>query len=183
VEVDAVVDRGLAGADLMLRHLVEQGSRHIGVIRSEESFSLSTALSTLVTSPELLGDARVILTSALADLGEEGGYVASAALLRDHPEVDAIYAPLDAFAVGAALAAREAGRRIPEDLLLATNYDGLRAANAEPPLTALALDLPTMARAAADLLMRVLIDGHAEDVQAPPPSLITRRSTSAIVRA
>jgi DNA-binding LacI/PurR family transcriptional regulator len=180
VQADAVVDRGLAGADLMLAHLTARGARRIGVIRSEESHALSTTLSELVGRDGRFGDAAVVVAAGSTARGEQGGRDAAAALLAQHPDLDAIYAPLDAFAVGAMEAARAAGRTIPDDLLVATNYDGRRAANSSPQLTTLDLDLAGMARLAAQLLIGLLAGEQPRDVAAPEPSVIPRESTTAL---
>ena len=44
-----------------------------------------------------------------------------------HPEIDAFCVPVDAFAVGAVRACTESGRRVPQDVKVATRYDGMRA--------------------------------------------------------
>ena len=80
--------------------------------------------------------------------------------------------------MGAARYAQEAGRRIPEDLMLATRYDGLRARSCEPPLTALDLHLETVAQQAVDMLFEHLRgDLTRRTASSPLPSLALRRST------
>jgi DNA-binding LacI/PurR family transcriptional regulator len=178
VAADAVVDRGMAGVDVMLDHLVAVGARRIGVIVSEEPHALSRVLGEVARRGGRWGPSEVLPVSAAAAAGEAGGREAARALLGSHPELDAIYAPLDAFAVGAVTAARERGLTIPGDLLVATNYDGPRAATSDPPLTALDLDLPETARRAADSLMRVLAGERVGPVAVPEPMVIPRASTS-----
>jgi DNA-binding LacI/PurR family transcriptional regulator len=53
---------------------------------------------------------------------------------------------VDAFAVGALAAVQQAGLRVPQDVMIATRYDGLRARTAEPALTAVDLHLEQVAR-------------------------------------
>ena len=45
------------------------------------------------------------------------------------------------------------GLRVPQDVMLATRYDGLRARTCEPPLTAVNLHLEEVARQAIELLL------------------------------
>lgn len=172
---DAVVDRGDAGALVMHEHLVSQGARCVGVLLSEERHAGTVAVERSLGA--LKGE--VVVARAHTSDGEEGGYAATRELLARRPEVDAIYAPFDAFAVGAVRALRERGRRVPEDVMVATNYDGRRASLSQPPLTALDLGLPAIARSAAQLLLTVL-DGEADAprrVAAPTPRVIARAST------
>lgn len=83
-------------------------------------------------------------------LGEAGGFDACARLLTQYPDTDALCVPVDAFAVGALAAVQQAGLRVPQDVMIATRYDGLRARTAEPALTA--VDRRTIWRAATTLV-------------------------------
>lgn len=177
VDADAVLDRGMSGVDVMLDHLVAAGARRIGVIRSEESHVPSRVLADLAQAGGRWGPADILLASARAVDGEEGGRAAAHGLLSAHPDLDAVYAPLDAFALGAVRAAGDLGLAIPGDLLVATNYDGPRAASCDPPLTVLDLDLRETARRAADSLMRVLAGEPVEAVAVPVPAVLPRAST------
>lgn len=180
VDAVAVLDRGLSGADSMLDHLVEQGARRVGVLLSVEAHSVSVLLQReLAANGGAWRGAEVSVMAAEAAVGEESGYALARRMLAERPDLDAVYAPLDAFAVGVMRAAAESGRRVPDDLLVATNYDGPRAASTEPPLTVLDLDLAGMAAQAADLLMRALNDEPVASRRAPDPTVIPRGSTAA----
>src|SRR5699024_3513560 len=98
--------------------------------------------------------------------------------LEQHPEIDSLCVPIDAFASGAVRAAASLGRRVGHDLLLATRYNGLRARAAAPPLTAVNLHLPDISRRAVDLLLAYL-GGSTTPVHThiPAPELIIREST------
>ena len=54
---------------------------------------------------------RVVLVDERG--GEQAGYDAAFRLLRTHPEVDAICAPVDAFAIGAVQAGKAVGTTYP----------------------------------------------------------------------
>lgn len=175
---DAVLDRRASGGDRMLDHLVDQGARRIGVILSAEAHSVAAQLAEMIESHgRRWRGAEVIVTHADASAGETSGRAAAQELLVAHPDVDAIYAPLDAFAVGAVAAAVDVGRAIPGDLLVATNYDGPRAASCDPNLTVLDLHLAETALQAADLLTRVLSGEDVTTEVAPLPDVIPRAST------
>ena len=113
-------------------------------------------------------------------MGERGGYEKTLELLAADPSLDAVYAPIDAFAVGASRAAQERGRRVPEDVMIITNYDGPRAQASSPPLTALDLNLTSIAEAAAELLIACVTDPRPEQrtITVANPGLRARASTA-----
>lgn len=179
VDAVAVIDRGLSGADAMLDHLVEQGARRIGVLLSVEAHSVSVLLQReLAANGGVWRGAEVTVWSAEAAVGEESGYALATRMLTERPDLDAVYAPLDAFAVGVMRAASAAGWRVPEDLMVATNYDGPRAASVVPHLTALDLDLGRIAAQAAGLLMRALNGEAVASERAPEPVVVAYGSTA-----
>lgn len=110
--------------------------------------------------------------------GVQGGHDATLKLLAERPDVDAILAPVDVFAAGACQAAKEIGRRVPEDLLIATRYDGPRSLASDPPLTAVNLSLPVVAQEAVRMLT-AMIEGHETPRVVPSPEarLVIRAST------
>ncbi|MGW1290998.1 substrate-binding domain-containing protein, partial [Streptomyces sp. NPDC002586] len=125
-----------------------------------------------------------IVATAPEDGGEEAGYDTCAALLAEHPGIDALCVLVDAFAVGAVRAARETGRRIPDDVMVVTRYDGLRARTCEPPLTAVDLGLERAAADAVELLLARLgappaadPADHGDEVAAAEPRLVPRASS------
>lgn len=175
VIVDGVIERGDGGAAVAMDHLRARGAHRIAVLVSSEGHSISRAVSSYLAAERA---SAAIEISAPSVGGEEAGYAAAVQLLAEHPDVDAIYAPIDAFALGASRAVLESGRRIPQDVMIATNYDGRRAATASPPLTALDLNLPRLAQESVGLLMSVLDGAGGSSVQAPTPTLRTRESTN-----
>jgi DNA-binding LacI/PurR family transcriptional regulator len=178
-EVDGYVDRSDAGAAVMCTHLVEAGSQHIAILLTEEGFSITTAVSDYlaIRSNDSRTTKFTTIRAAVAG-GESAGYSATRAALIADPSIDAIYAPLDAFATGALRAAADLGLAVPRQLKVATNYDGRRAATASPPLTALNLGLPDIARSAVELLFGILGGQNKGPLHAPIATVIPRESTS-----
>ncbi len=170
-------------ADLLLEHLLERGTRSIGLIlgtsgrRSQRVFH-----DRYLAASERAGFEPVIAEADEAD-GDRGGQEAAARLLHTHAELDALCVPIDAFASGATRAAVEAGRVVGKDLLLATRYDGLRARTNAPPLTAVDLHLGNVSAAAVDRLLTLLGDAQSDELggesaAAPDgPTLVVREST------
>ena len=164
----------------LLEHLRARGARRIALLTGAQP--RSPYLDALAAYEAYATQRRMRKAVVLADeaAGEEAGRTATLELLAAHPDLDAICVPVDAFAVGAARALQELGRRVPQDVMLATRYDGNRARQCEPPLTALDLHLETVATQAIELLMaRMRGDGGGRVVEAPEASLVERASTRA----
>lgn len=164
-------------AELLLGHLRDRGARAVGLLlgssgrRSQHAFR-----DRYLAMVEQLG-AQPVIVEAEEPEGEPGGYQATATLLAEHPELDALCVPIDAFASGAVRAAADSGRIVGEDLLVATRYDGLRARTSSPPLTAVDLHLADVSRAAVELLLSRLDGGQIAVPPAPRPTLVVRGST------
>lgn len=175
-DIPAVDIRSRDTATLLLRHLTQQGCRNIAAL-----------IGASPRTSQLEGEAAYLAyvgaqrwPSTLIRLEEEEGeeiaYRQTLKLLRDTPEIDGIFASIDAFASGAVRAARELGRMIPDDLRIVTRYDGLRAKLSDPPLTAVDLNLPMIAEEAVHLLLDH-IDGNSRKVTAEVPELVVRKSS------
>ncbi|MGN6551758.1 MAG: LacI family DNA-binding transcriptional regulator, partial [Pararhizobium sp.] len=163
---------------ILLDHLWDRSSRRIALVvgaqrrnsyvEAEEEFQRFAARKEM---PPLI--LRVDETS-----GEDGACAAVEGLLSTHPEVDALCVPVDAFAVGANRAALRCGRHVPADLRLVTRYDGLRARQCQPNLTALDLKLDEVAARAVELLMEWIRTGQGRAfAEGPEPTLILRGSS------
>lgn len=179
LDVNGVVERGYAGADVAIEHLIDQGSRHIAVLLTSEEHSVISNVRSFVNEFRASASVRLSVAEAPAAEGIEGGHRLAREILTSDATVDAFYAPIDAFAVGAMRAVQESGRDVPRDVLVSTNFDGPRAASSSPSMTALDLDLPAMAHAAAQLLMTCLAEPQDErrTVVMPAPLLRARGST------
>jgi DNA-binding LacI/PurR family transcriptional regulator len=110
--------------------------------------------------------------------GSAGAYDVTKRLLSEHPELDALYVSVDAFAVGARRAAADLGIDIPGELKIATRYDGLLARASDPQLTALNLHLDVAATLAVDLLFEHMSRRSDRTcVTGPCATLVPREST------
>jgi DNA-binding LacI/PurR family transcriptional regulator len=163
---------------LLLDHLFEQGARRISLLigsqlrhsyiefeRVYRSFVQAHGLPCLIAKADEYG-------------GEDAGRTACRQLLTDEPAIDAICAPVDAFATGAIKALLEMGRSVPHDVMVVTRYDGLRAQNCKPPITAVNLHLEEVSSLAVELLFEHICgDSRREVVVGPTPDLIVRESS------
>lgn len=172
---------GEAVTELLLDHLAEQGARRPALITAPGTRSSAVDARTAYARAAARHGWPPVTAVAEESGGEEAGYEACATLLRAHPDLDALCVMVDAFAVGAVRALHDSGRAVPDDVLVATRYDGLRARTCIPPLTAVDLHLEQAAAQALDLLLGQL-PGTPTDRPLPPtlpsPRLIPRPSST-----
>ncbi|MEU1406689.1 LacI family DNA-binding transcriptional regulator [Streptomyces sp. NPDC005728] len=177
-------------AELLLEHLRDQGARRPALVVGEGARHSSLDARAAYERAAVAHGWTPLVATAPEAGGEQAGYDRCAALLAQHPGIDALCVLVDAFAVGAVRALREAGRRIPDDVMVVTRYDGLRARTCEPPLTAVDLRLDRAAADAVELLLARLAGRPApaatgatspaepgRRVPAPEPRLVLRASS------
>ncbi|MFE2170191.1 substrate-binding domain-containing protein, partial [Streptomyces sp. NPDC059447] len=173
----------------LLEHLRDQGARHPAlIIGAGTRHSAVDARAAYERAAAEQGWTPVVAT-APEEGGCGGGPAGGAPLGPPPPAPDAAGALVDAFAVGAVRAIRDSGRRVPEDVMVVTRYDGPRARTCEPPLTAVDLQLDRAASEAVELLLARLRDeagagteaaagaAPAAAVSAPEPRVIVRASS------
>lgn len=139
-----------AGAEMLVRHLVEHGRRTIGLVIGVEGFGSP--------DPRESGWRLALREAGLPDgpiarvpFSREGGYDAAATLLADR-SLDAVFASNDLQALGLVRALHEQRVRIPDDVAV-VSFDGTKESEfCWPPLTVARQDLPKLAAAALDLL-------------------------------
>jgi len=96
-------------------------------------------------------------------------------LLEREPEIDAVFANSDLFALGAIEALRAHGRRVPEDVAVVGYDDIAIAAYANPPLTTIRQDGPLVGTLLARTLVQRLETGAVTNVTIPA-ELVVRES-------
>jgi DNA-binding LacI/PurR family transcriptional regulator len=108
---------------------------------------------------------------------QESGEAAMRSLLASHPELDGVFVANDLMAVGALLALREAGRRVPADIAIVGFDDSSAAVAAAPALTTVRHPLEDMAAEAARLLLARIEDpGMRVSSVIYEPALVLRQS-------
>jgi LacI family transcriptional regulator len=151
---DSLFSDNLNGTYEAIKHLIEQGHRHIGLVGSIPDGYVSVR------------ERRKGYKLALADHGIEEVYIedslliresvyeATLRLLRRAPQITALFACNDNVAVGAMNAASELGLRIPDDLSI-IGFDNIDLAQeTNPPLTTVHVDKTLM----GILAVRYLLD-------------------------
>lgn len=139
-----------------IQYLVEMGHRKIGIISGCVDASAVSAL-------RMEGCKAALRASGIpyrkqycryVAFSPKEGYLAAQDLLRENPELTAIFAMSDMTAFGAIRAIREKGLRVPEDISV-VGYDGIEMAEYfQPALTT----LKQPAEAIADQSVRMLLD-------------------------
>ncbi|MBM7561757.1 LacI family DNA-binding transcriptional regulator [Fusibacter tunisiensis] len=143
-------------------YLYEIGHRHIGLLTSGgEDRSVGTYRTNGYL--KLLGNKGIPKQEHYFEWGSytfESGYEATKRLLEKAPDLTAIVVISDVMAIGAAKAAKEFGREIPETLSIIGFDDIDYAAYYNPPLTTIRQPVEEIASASAEILLNV-IQGEA----------------------
>ncbi|MEU2618385.1 LacI family DNA-binding transcriptional regulator [Streptomyces sp. NPDC007157] len=112
---------------------------------------------------------------AHADFSEAGGAAATARLLDEHPDLDAVFVASDAMAAGALRVLRERGRAVPEDVAVVGFNDILTAQHTQPALTTIHQPIVALGREMTRMLVRVL-SGEEPTPLILPTDLVIRGS-------
>jgi DNA-binding LacI/PurR family transcriptional regulator len=157
------------GARQMVSYLRESGRTRIATITGP--------LDTSGGQQRLLGYRDVVSAELVAegDYTQESGERAMTELLARAPDLDAVFVASDVMALGALVALRRAGRRVPQDVAVGGFDDSSAAVAARPPLTTMHHPLK---RAAAEMvrLLLSLISGEPRAAVILPTELVVRES-------
>ncbi|MDO8208784.1 LacI family DNA-binding transcriptional regulator [Conexibacter sp. CPCC 206217] len=173
---NAVMDDA-AATRLALDHLAELGHRRVAHIAGPPGIDPATRRRRAFGAhARRLGlDAAVIRS---ANLLQTGGAEATRALLRDDPEITAIFASSVMQAAGVLSEAWRSGRGVPEDLSVIAYADSPLAAALVPPLTAVEMPLERLGGIGVDLLLEQLAGAAPHDaVVDDAPRVVLRAST------
>jgi len=160
-------------AQLALSHLKALGHEHIAFIKGQ-AFSSDTsrrwqAIVDVAKSLDVKIDPRLVVQLQNPEPGTGPGLEVTRKLLERKQPFTAIFAFNDVTAIGAVLALREAGLRIPRDVSVLGFDDVLIAATCNPPLTTIHQPLRSMGQVAASTLLALIRD----DMPRPHPAVIT----------
>ncbi|MBI5928004.1 MAG: LacI family DNA-binding transcriptional regulator [Chloroflexi bacterium] len=174
-DCDRVVTDNVNGAFAAVNYLIDQGHRHIGLIGSdanaypsirERRKGYTRALKTHEISKQYIEDSI---------LERESAYAATVRLLERAPQITAIFACNDDTAIACMKAAREMGRRLPDDLSVIGFDDIDLAQEIVPTLTTIHVDKLLMGA----MGVRHLVDRVRDPERA---SLTTSLGTQLIIR-
>jgi DNA-binding LacI/PurR family transcriptional regulator len=162
------------GARQAVEYLISTGRRAIGTVTGP--LDMHVGVSRYLGFREAvalagLKDHRV----AHADFSEAGGAAATARLLVEHPDLDAVFVASDAMAAGALRVLRERGRAVPEDVAVVGFNDVLTARHTQPALTTIHQPIVALGREMTRMLVRVL-GGEEPTPLILPTDLVIRGS-------
>ncbi len=167
----------VAAARTAVAYLIDRGHTRIGMISGQEGPRQARVLG----YRQALADHHIPLDEFLiqgGDFTEKGGYQGMRALLALSPRPTAVFAANDLMAMGALLALREAGLRVPHDIAV-IGFDDIPAARLfNPPLTTITQFPRELGRRAAEMVFERLSGAGPEGgrCEEMPYELIVRES-------
>jgi LacI family transcriptional regulator len=163
------------GLPALISHLAEFGHRRIMHLAGPTEWSASR---NRIRAYEAAVEAQGLESIGIlhGDWSARSGYRAIAGL-AELPDATAFVAANDQMALGAMLALKELGLRIPEDVSVVGIDDIPEAAYFDPPLTTVRNDFETQGRAAMHQLLARIENTDVRSVVMAPPLLMVRRSS------
>lgn len=160
-------------AHLALSHLKSLGHKRIAFIKGQD-FSSDTrqrwkAIVDVAKALRITVDPQLVVQLQAPEPGTGPGFEVTRQLLQSKRPFTAIFAFNDVTAVGAILALREAGLRVPRDVSVLGFDDVLIASINDPPLTTIHQPLRAMGQAAATTMLSMIRD----EIPHPRPTVIT----------
>lgn len=153
VDIDYVDADNLDGGRRATTHLVERGRRRIATITGPRD--MVAGIDRLAGYRDALADAGIAVDEGLiatGDFTQAGGEAAMERLLRDQPDLDAVFCASDLMAVAALGVLQAAGRRVPDDVAVVGYDDSPMATTTRPPLTSVRQPIEEMGREMVHLL-------------------------------
>jgi LacI family transcriptional regulator len=169
-----------AGAELAVHHLIELGHQRIGMI-TNAPLDYTSAQQRRDGYVKALEKAKLPVNKALVQAGNytpASGYQAMQTLLQMTPRPTAVFVASDVVAMGAILAIKQAGLRIPKDIAMVGFDDIPLAEFYDPPLTTIRLPAFGLGWAGGERLIRIIQGEGLNDTSLLLESeLITRQSS------
>jgi LacI family transcriptional regulator len=177
---DTVVSDNFHAAYQAVEYLIRKGHRHIGLVGSEMNCYPSL-------QERRNGYFRALKANEITDtyianfnINTTHGYDETVSLLKEHPQITALFCVNDEIGFAAVQAAQDQGKRVPEDISVIGYDDTYIAARARPTLTTMHVDTIAMGRAAVHLLsLRLDNPESARITLTIHPTLVERESVMA----
>jgi LacI family transcriptional regulator len=169
-----------AGAELAVNHLVEHGHQHIGII-TNAPLDYTSAQQRRDGYLRALKKAKLPIDKAVIKEGSytpASGFEAMQSLLHCTPRVTAVFVASDVVAMGAILAIKKAGLRIPQDIAIVGFDDIPLAEFYDPPLTTIHLPAFGLGWAGGERLIRLIQGEGLNDASLLLQSTLIARQSS-----
>jgi DNA-binding LacI/PurR family transcriptional regulator len=165
------------GAVLATRHLLGSGRSRIATISGPldmcagldrlSGYRAALAEAGRDVDPDLIAEGRFTLG---------GGAQAMAVLLREHPDIDAVFAASDLMALGAMRAIEASGRRVFDDVAVVGFDDIGDAELAHPPLTTVRQPIADLGRTMTMRLLERIQGKEVDRATVLPVELVVRET-------
>ncbi|MBV1927516.1 MAG: LacI family DNA-binding transcriptional regulator [Rhodobacteraceae bacterium] len=165
-------------SELLFDHLLETGAVNFPLIVGASSRQSNVVFEKvyLERAGQIGMPARVI--SLPEHDAENSAEDATLALLDKQEYFDAVLVPIDAMATGVMRALKARNVQIPDDVRVATRYNGVRARTEVPAITAIDLKLEDVAQTATEMLINIIDGSTRRSVTAATSLSIVRRPSS-----
>jgi DNA-binding LacI/PurR family transcriptional regulator len=153
VDIDYVDADNRDGARRAASHLVASGRKTVATITGP--LDMVAGIDRLAGYRDALTDAGVAIDDSLVASGDfthAGGEAAMERLLRERPDLDAVFAASDLMAIAALGVLQAAGRRVPQDVAVVGYDDSPAAVTTRPPLSSVRQPIEEMGREMVHLL-------------------------------
>jgi DNA-binding LacI/PurR family transcriptional regulator len=163
------------GVAAAVRHLMRTGHRRIATIAGPQD--MVAGIDRLAGYRAALSEENQATHIAVGDFTRESGERAMQQLLRDDPQLDAVFVASDMMAHGALQALKDAGRRVPQDVAVIGFDDFEISRYSDPPLTTVRQPIVDMGRTMAKQMLGLV---NGDDLVPPavvlPTELVVRQS-------
>ena len=176
VDIDAV-----AGAASAVQHLIDLGHQHIAII-TNASLEFTSAQQRYSGYQKAIREAGLELDDVYLREGSytpASGYAAMIDLLEETPLPSAVFVASDIVALGAILAIKQKGYRVPEDIAVVGFDDIPFSEYFDPPLTSVRIPAYGLGLVAGDRLVRLVnLENLNETNVLLESELVIRQSSS-----
>lgn len=177
-EYSSVSGDSVNGGRIATEHLLARGCRRIAMIGgptgSREIAERRQGYEGALIAAGLEVDAALVEHLPWSS-GDDGAAEAMVRLLDRAPDIDAVFAHSDRWALGVLRALRARGIRVPDDIAVVGYDDVATAAHANPPLTTIRQDGDLVGRLLARTLVQQIETGAVTNVSIPA-ELVVRES-------
>ena len=178
---DTVISDNFRAAYQAIAYLIQKGHRHIALVGGEPNGYPSL-------QERRNGYFRALKENDISDtyvanfnINTTHGHDETTALLKENPQITALFCVNDEIGFSAIRAAQDLGLRVPEDVSIIGYDDTYIAAKSRPGLTTMRVDTIAMGRAAVHLLsMRLDNPDAARMTLTIHPTLMERESAATV---
>ncbi len=175
----AILPDDYRGGRMAAAHLLAAGRRRLGHITGPERFLAARKRAGGFCDATAEADVRFSPNDVLyGEWSEAWGRQGASILLRNSPDVQAIFCGSDQIARGVSDTLRMLGRSVPDDIAL-IGYDNWEpmVRGADPPLTSIDMCLEDVGRVAAEHLLSAINGEPTHGAHTVPCRLVVRGST------